>query len=146
MAIPERAIVGLAGPNGAGKSTLLGLTVGLLAPTEGRIEVLGRDPRPEPDVLAGVGYVARDAPLYRSFSVRDTIEFARATNPGWDWSIASEYLTRLDAGRARLDAVGRRAEPSRARRGAREATGARCSSTSRSRGSTRSPHVSFCSC
>ena len=30
LAVPERAIVGLAGPNGAGKSTLLGLTVGLL--------------------------------------------------------------------------------------------------------------------
>ena len=98
LAIPERAIVGLAGPNGAGKSTLLGLTVGLLAPTEGSVEVLGRDPRLAPDVLAGVGYVARDSPLYRSFTVRDTIEFARATNPGWDWSIASEYLTRLDPG------------------------------------------------
>jgi ABC-2 type transport system ATP-binding protein len=57
--------------------------------------VLGRDPRREPDVLADVGYVARDAPLYRSFTVRDTIEFARATNPGWDESIASEFLTRL---------------------------------------------------
>ena len=98
LQVPERAIVGLAGPNGAGKSTLLGLTVGLLAPTEGRIEVLGRDPCREPDVLARVGYVARDAPLYRSFTVRDTVEFARATNPGWDWSIASEYLTRLDPG------------------------------------------------
>ena len=65
LAIPERAIVGLAGPNGAGKSTLLGLTVGLLAPTEGSVEVLGRDPRLEPEVLAGVGYVARDAPLYQ---------------------------------------------------------------------------------
>jgi ABC-2 type transport system ATP-binding protein len=46
-------------------------------------------------VLAHVGYVARDAPLYRSFTVRDTIEFARATNPGWDESIAGEFLTRL---------------------------------------------------
>ena len=34
----------------------------------------------EQDVLADVGYVARDAPLYRTFTVRDTIEFARATN------------------------------------------------------------------
>jgi ABC-2 type transport system ATP-binding protein len=95
LAIPERAIVGLAGPNGAGKSTLLGLTVGLLAPTEGRVDVLGRDPRREPAVLASVGYVARDAPLYRSFTVRDTIEFARATNPGWDQSIAGEFLATL---------------------------------------------------
>ena len=97
LAIPERAIVGLAGPNGAGKSTLLGLTVGLLAPTEGQVDVLGRDPRREPDVLASVGYVARDAPLYRSFTVRDTIEFARATNPGWDQSIAGEFLATLSS-------------------------------------------------
>ena len=98
LAIPERAIVGLAGANGAGKSTLLGLTVGLLAPTEGSLEVLGRDPRLEPDVLTGVGFVAREAPLYRSFTVADTIQFARATNPGWDASIAGEFLTRLSAG------------------------------------------------
>jgi ABC-2 type transport system ATP-binding protein len=97
LAIPERAIVGLAGPNGAGKSTLLGLTVGLLAPTEGQVDVLGRDPRREPEVLASVGYVARDAPLYRSFTVRDTIEFARATNPGWDQSIAGEFLATLSS-------------------------------------------------
>jgi ABC-2 type transport system ATP-binding protein len=98
LAIPERAIVGLAGANGAGKSTLLGLTVGLLAPTEGSLDVLGRDPRLEPDVLAGIGFVARDAPLYRSFTVGDTIQFARATNPGWDSSIAGEFLTRLSPG------------------------------------------------
>jgi ABC-2 type transport system ATP-binding protein len=97
LTIPERAIVGLAGPNDAGKSTLLGLTVGLLAPTEGTVEVLGRDPRSAPEVLAGVGYVARDAPLYQSFTVRDTIEFARATNPGWDQSIAAEFLARLSS-------------------------------------------------
>ena len=98
LAIPERAIVGLAGANGAGKSTLLGLTVGLLAPTEGSLEVLGRNPRLEPEVLTSVGFVAREAPLYRSFTVADTIQFARATNPGWDASIAGEFLTRLSSG------------------------------------------------
>ena len=72
--------------------------------------MLGRDPRREPEVLADVGYVAQDAPLYRSFTVRDTIEFARATNPGWDESIASEFLTRLVRGRARLGADRRASE------------------------------------
>ena len=48
-------------------------------------------------MLAGVGYVARDAPLYRSFTVGDTIEFARATNPGWDQSIAGEFLAKLSS-------------------------------------------------
>ena len=95
LTIPERAVVGLAGPNGAGKSTLLGLAVGLLVPTEGRISVLGHDPRDEA-ILAHVGYVPQDAPLYRSFTVRETLEFARATNPHWDRKLAREVLARFD--------------------------------------------------
>ena len=98
LTLPEGAIVGLAGPNGAGKSTLLGLAVGLLAPTEGRITVLGRDPWRDPQSRAEVGYVPQDAPLYRSFTIRDTLEFARRTNPGWDGAIASEFLTTLSDG------------------------------------------------
>jgi ABC-2 type transport system ATP-binding protein len=99
LTIPEGAVVGLAGPNGAGKSTLLGLAVALLAPTEGEIRVLGRDPRDGAAPLADVGYVAQDSPLYRSFTVADTLEFARSTNPRWDAAVAGEYLTRLASGR-----------------------------------------------
>lgn len=88
LELPEGAIVGLAGPNAAGKSTLLALATGLLDPTEGSISVLGRDPRAEPSVLADIGFVGQGAPLYMSFSVADTIEFARRTNVHWDGSIA----------------------------------------------------------
>jgi ABC-2 type transport system ATP-binding protein len=95
LTIPQGAIVGLAGPNAAGKSTLLALATGLLAPTEGSIAVLDRDPLREPGVLADVGYVAQGAPLYRSFSVADTIEYARRTNARWDGELASELLTRI---------------------------------------------------
>ena len=70
LTIPEGAIVGLAGPNAAGKSTLLALAAGLLAPTEGSIAVLGRDPLREPSVLAEVGFVPQGAPLYRSLHGR----------------------------------------------------------------------------
>jgi ABC-2 type transport system ATP-binding protein len=98
LAIPERAIVGLAGPNAAGKSTLLELATALLAPTEGAVRVLGRDPLRDPAVLAEVGFVAQGAPLYRSFTVRETVEFACATNPRWDRSVAAEFLTSLDGG------------------------------------------------
>ena len=94
LEIPSGAIVGLAGPNGAGKSTFLALATGLLAPTEGTISVLGRDPLRDPGILAEVGYVAQDAPLYRSFSVADTIEYARRTNARWDGEAAVELLTR----------------------------------------------------
>jgi ABC-2 type transport system ATP-binding protein len=112
VTLPEGAVVGLAGPNGAGKSTLLGLAVGLLEPSAGEIRVLGRDPWRDPAALAELGYVAQDAPLYRSFSVRDTLELARRTNVRWDASVAAEFLAGLDGdvrvgslpagGRARL--------------------------------------------
>jgi len=92
LALPEGAIVGLAGPNAAGKSTLLALATGLLDPTEGSITVLNRDPRHDPSVLADVGFVAQSAPLYRSFTVADTIEFTRRTNPRWGGAIADIQL------------------------------------------------------
>jgi ABC-2 type transport system ATP-binding protein len=95
LTIPHGAIVGLAGPNAAGKSTLLALATGLLAPTEGSIAVLGRDPLREPAVLAEVGYVAQSAPLYRSFTVGESVEFARRTNSSWDEEIVGDLLTKL---------------------------------------------------
>jgi ABC-2 type transport system ATP-binding protein len=95
LTIPQGAIVGLAGPNAAGKSTLLSLAAGLLAPTEGTVAVLGRDPLREPAVLADVGYVAQSSPLYHSFTVSETIEFARRTNSRWDGQIVCDVLTRV---------------------------------------------------
>ena len=95
LTIPEGAIVGLAGPNAAGKSTLLSLAAGLLAPSEGSIEVLGSDPLREPSVLAEVGYVAQGAPLYRSFTVGETIEFARRTNACWDEELVADVPARM---------------------------------------------------
>src|SRR2546430_9523655 len=38
-------VVGLLGPNGAGKSTTIGMVLGLITPTAGAAEVLGRDVR-----------------------------------------------------------------------------------------------------
>ena len=97
LTIPKGAVVGLAGPNAAGKSTLLSLAAGVLAPSKGSISVLGDDPLRTPEILGEVGYVAQGAPIYRSFRVGDTIEFARRTNSRWDREIAVELLTRIDS-------------------------------------------------
>ena len=97
LEIPQGAVVGLGGPNAAGKSTLLALATGLLAPTEGTISVLGRDPLRDSGLLADVGYIAQGAPLYRSFTVAETIEYARRTNTRWDSGPAVDLLTSIPA-------------------------------------------------
>ncbi len=47
FAIGQGEAVGYLGPNGAGKSTMIKMMTGILVPTSGRIEVLGRVPHQE---------------------------------------------------------------------------------------------------
>ena len=88
--------VALVGPNGAGKTTLLQMIVGLTVPTEGEVAVFGQAPSQEPRALARVGFVAQDAPLYRSLTVEDTLEAGRRLNPRWDVGVARAHVDRLE--------------------------------------------------
>ena len=63
--LPAGRIAALVGPNGAGKSTLLHLAVGLLRPDAGAVRVFGESPYDNTAVLADIGFVAQDTPLYR---------------------------------------------------------------------------------
>jgi ABC-2 type transport system ATP-binding protein len=93
--IPAGRVVGLVGPNGAGKTTLLHLTVGLLAPTSGSIEVLGGRPAANPAQLAKVGFVAQDSPTYAGLSVADHLKLGARLNPRWDAALARDRIGRL---------------------------------------------------
>ncbi|WP_433223358.1 ABC transporter ATP-binding protein [Dactylosporangium sp. CS-047395] len=95
LAVPAGRIVGLVGPNGAGKSTLLALTCGLIAPSEGRITVLGHAPAADAAQLARVGFVAQDAPVYSGLSVADHLRLGARLNPGWDDGLARRRIERL---------------------------------------------------
>jgi ABC-2 type transport system ATP-binding protein len=54
----DPGIVGLVGANGAGKSTFIKIMLGLIAPTGGRVQVLGLDPAVDPvGVRSRVGYM-----------------------------------------------------------------------------------------
>ncbi|HEX9414214.1 MAG TPA: ABC transporter ATP-binding protein [Ktedonobacterales bacterium] len=94
--LPAGRVAALVGPNGAGKTTLLHLSVGLLDPSAGDVQVFGHSPRREPKaVLPRIGFVAQDHPLYRGFSVADTLTLGRKLNPRWDQSVATTRLNRL---------------------------------------------------
>jgi ABC-2 type transport system ATP-binding protein len=95
LTIPSGHVVGLVGPNGAGKSTLLNLSVGLLAPTQGSISVLGAAPAADPVQLGRIGFVAQDTPVFAGLTVADHLELGARMNPGWDRAVAESRIDQL---------------------------------------------------
>jgi ABC-2 type transport system ATP-binding protein len=95
--VPSGSVTALVGPNGAGKTTLLQLAVGLAAPSAGRVRVLGHSPRAEArSVLPRVGFVAQEHPLYRGFTIGETLKLGRKLNPSWNESAALDRIEQLD--------------------------------------------------
>ncbi len=95
LRLPAGRIAALVGPNGAGKSTLLHLAVGLLRPDAGQVRVLGEPPYRNTRVLAGIGFVAQDTPLYRDFTAVELITMGAKLNRRWDAPLARDRLAQL---------------------------------------------------
>lgn len=73
----EGEVLGLFGHNGAGKTTSMKLILGLLAPSEGQVKVLGRAPN-DPQVRRQLGYLPENVTFYPQLSGRETLShFAR---------------------------------------------------------------------
>lgn len=64
-------ITGLVGPDGAGKTTLIRILAGLMAPQEGRVELLGQRPG---DKLDELGYMPQRFGLYEDLTVRQNLD------------------------------------------------------------------------
>ncbi|MET8881242.1 ABC transporter ATP-binding protein [Streptomyces rubiginosohelvolus] len=90
--IPAGRICGLVGPNGAGKSTLLGLATRQVQPTTGDLRVFGV-PVDDPAVLPQVAFLGQDKPLFKRFTVAETLRMGAELNPGWD-AAAAERIVR----------------------------------------------------
>jgi ABC-2 type transport system ATP-binding protein len=95
LRLPAGRVAGLVGPNGAGKTTLLHLAVGLLRPNEGSVRVLDESPDGNAGLLARVGFVAQDTPLYAGFTADALIAMGRRLNPRWDAPLARGRLGKL---------------------------------------------------
>ena len=70
-------IFGFLGPNGAGKTTTLKMLMGLIFPSRGRAEVLGR-PVPDRDAQRRLGYLPETPYFYEYLTPEEFLDFAGA--------------------------------------------------------------------
>jgi ABC-2 type transport system ATP-binding protein len=76
-------VYGFLGPNGAGKTTTLRMALGLIVPTEGTIELFGRDPlREGARALEGVAGFVEAPRFYPYLSARKNLELLAALDGG----------------------------------------------------------------
>lgn len=82
LTVAPGEIVTLLGPNGAGKTTTLLSIAGLLKPTRGTVEVLGRpvDTRlPQRNARRGLGFVPEDRAVFAQLTTLENLRLGR----GW---------------------------------------------------------------
>ena len=92
LSIEEGTLYGFLGPNGAGKTTTLRMALGLVFPTAGQVEVLGRPVfragRTDPaagQALRAVGAMVEEPAFWKYLTGRKNLEcYARAAGPADD--------------------------------------------------------------
>ncbi|HEX9521130.1 MAG TPA: ABC transporter ATP-binding protein [Streptosporangiaceae bacterium] len=74
-------VYGFLGPNGAGKTTTIRMLLGLVAPTGGQIDLLGRQ-LPDPRVTARTGSMIEEPAFYPWLTGRQNLQVLAATSGG----------------------------------------------------------------
>jgi ABC-2 type transport system ATP-binding protein len=77
FSVARGEIFGFLGPNGAGKTTTLKILMGLIFPSSGRVEVLGR-PVPDRAAQRRVGYLPETPYFYEYLTPEEFLDFAGA--------------------------------------------------------------------
>nr|WP_202434349.1 MULTISPECIES: ABC transporter ATP-binding protein [unclassified Streptomyces] len=89
--LPAGRICGLVGPNGAGKSTLLGMATRQVEPTEGELRLFGV-PVSDREVMPRFAFLGQDKPLFKRFTVAETLRMGAELNPDWDMAAAERIV------------------------------------------------------
>jgi ABC-2 type transport system ATP-binding protein len=92
LRVPMASIYGFLGPNGAGKTTTMRMILGIFAPDEGELSVLGsQDPT---EVRERLGYLPEERGLYPKMKVVDQVAYF-GTLKGMSRAAAREKAARL---------------------------------------------------
>jgi ABC-2 type transport system ATP-binding protein len=76
LEVPRGTILGVIGPSGSGKTTLIRLLTGTLEPTEGKMTVLGQNPRKfTRHVREKLGYMPQHFVLYDELTAAENLSF-----------------------------------------------------------------------
>jgi ABC-2 type transport system ATP-binding protein len=103
LSVKTGDVYGFLGPNGAGKTTTLRMALGLITPTEGTVELFGRDPMREgARALEGVAGFVEAPRFYPYLTGRKNLELLAALDGGGAAQRIDEVLGVVElAGRAK---------------------------------------------
>ena len=94
LTVDQGELYGFLGPNGAGKTTTIRMALGLILPTDGRVEVLGEAVTADRGPLARVGALVEEPAFWKYLSGRRNLEYlAKAGGRGAD---TEARLARVD--------------------------------------------------
>jgi ABC-2 type transport system ATP-binding protein len=74
LTIEDGEVFGFLGPNGAGKTTTLKLLMGLVFPTAGTAQILGRD-MDDPEVKSQIGFLPEQPYFYDHLTARELLNY-----------------------------------------------------------------------
>ncbi|MBC5814959.1 MAG: ABC transporter ATP-binding protein [Candidatus Eremiobacteraeota bacterium] len=80
LTVPQGQTIAILGPNGAGKTTAVSLMLGLRTPTQGKVEMLGGDPR-DIRTRSAMGAMLQSSGVPEYLRVREAIELFRTYYP-----------------------------------------------------------------
>jgi ABC-2 type transport system ATP-binding protein len=91
--IPARSFAVVVGENGAGKTTLLQLMLGIIEPSAGSLQVLGKEPYLDPHKdRQSIGYIAEKITPPFDWSISDYLAFNRAFYKSYSLEREAELL------------------------------------------------------
>lgn len=93
--IKEGDIYGFLGPNGAGKSTTMKMLLGLVKPTSGTIEIMGKpfNEKNRRDILASVGSLIESPSYYGHLTGRENIVEPLPVKTLWEFVLGTVMVT-----------------------------------------------------